>query len=279
LALLQANNHRLTSVFIDDQSSHLNPIKRHLSNRITCPNIINLKIEILTICDLSVLFTIIPNIRHLSVSIHKKDNSDRVNRMFKSDTLNFLTHFQLKSVERSWYLNELVILLEKLPSIKYLSLNLRTCDLKLTQGEILRKCLTNSIEQFHYAIHYLPEQSIDYLEILNSWKSICPIICLYNPVQNDYMFLHTLPYSSFDYLEISSSVAESILQNQNSYEYIQRIHVDCDFTLAEAFPIIGYCRRAKHSMIWLHGTDTIDQNHCNSGNKVLFLMKISITRR
>jgi len=260
LSLLQANNQRLTSVYIDDQSSHLNPIKKYLTNHITCPNIINLKIEISTICDLSVLFTIIPNINYLSVSINKKDNLDNINRIFPSTQLNFLTHFILKSVQRSWYLKELITLLSNLPSIKYLALNLRTSDIALINGQSLKTHLNSNIEQFHYAVHYLPDQLIDYSEILNSWKSICPIICLYNPIQNDYMFLHTLPYSSFDYLEISSSVAETILKTKNSYENIQRIHVDCDFTLAEAFPIIGYCKRAKHSMIWLHGTDTNSQN-------------------
>jgi len=265
LTLLQANNQRLTSVYIDDQSSHLNSIKKHLSNQILCSNIINLKIEISTIYDLSVLFTIIPNVHYLSVSINKKDNLDNINRIFTSNQLKFLTHFLLKSVQRSWYLNDLIILLDKLPSIKYLSLNLCTCDLKLTNGQILKTSLKNTIEQFHYAIHYLPDQSVDYLEILNTWKSICPIVCLHNPVQNDYMFLHTLPYSSFDYLEISSSVAKSILKNDNSYENIRRIHVDCDFTLAEAFPIIAICRRAKHSTIWLHGTDTNNHENQNQG--------------
>ncbi|CAF1193292.1 unnamed protein product [Rotaria sordida] len=282
LALLQANNNRLTSIYIDDQSSHLNPIKKYLSNQITCPNIIDLKIEISTICDLSILFTIIPNIHYLSVSIHKKDNLDNINRIFTSYTLNFLNKFQLKSVERSWYLNELIILFEKLPSIKYLSLNLRTSDINLINGEILKKCLPNTIEQFHYAIHYLPEQIINYFEIINTWKYICPITCLHNPIQNDYMYLHTLPYTSFNYLEISSSVADSILKNQNSYENIQRIHVDCDFTLAEAFPIIGYCRRAKHIMIWLHETDTHNQNNCQKQaqqNENITLPKLPRLRR
>jgi hypothetical protein len=265
LALLQANNQRLTSIYIDDQSSHLNPIKKFLSNSITCPNIINLKIEISTICDLSVLFTILPNINYLSVSIHKKDNLDDITRIFISHQLIYLTKFILKSVERTWYLKELMTLFDTLPSLKFLSLNLRTCDINLTNGQTLKKILPNTIEQFHYSIHYLPEQSVNYLEILNTWKNISPIICLYNSIQNDYMFLHTLPYLSFDYLEISSSVAESILKNQNSYQHIQRIHVDCDFTLAEAFPIIGYCRKAKHSIIWLHGTDTNNLDNQNQG--------------
>ncbi|CAF4249330.1 unnamed protein product, partial [Rotaria sp. Silwood2] len=65
--------------------------------------------------------------------------------------------------------------------------------------------LPNTIEQFHYAIHYLPEQIINYVEILNTWKYICPITCLYNPMQNDYMYLHTLPYSSLYYLEHSQA--------------------------------------------------------------------------
>ena len=266
LSLLQANNHRLTSIYIDDQSSHLNPIKKHLTSNITCPNIINLKIEISTVCDLSVLFTIIPNIRYLSVSIVKKDNLDSINRIFTSDKLYFLIDFHLKSVERSWFLNELIFLLDKLPSIKSLSLNLRTCDIELTNGEILKKFLLDKIQQFHYAIHYLPEQSINYLQIVDTWKYICPIICLYNPIQNDYMFLHTLPYSSFDYLEISSSVAQTILKNTNPYENIQRIHVDCDFTLVEAFPIMSYCRSAKHAMIWLHGTCTNQNDDCDTGD-------------
>ncbi|CAF1459943.1 unnamed protein product [Rotaria magnacalcarata] len=265
LALLQANNNRLKSVYIDDQSSPLNPIKKYLPKQITCSNIIDLKIEISTVCDLSVLLLILPNIITLSVSIHKKDNLDNINRIFPSYKLNFLTKFQLKSVERSWRLHELIILFEKLPTIKYLSLNLRTSDSTLTNGQILKTCLPNTIEEFHYAIHYLPEQTLEYFEILDTWKYKCPITCLYNNMQNDYMYLHTLPYSSFNYLEISSSVAESILKNKNSYENIQRIHVDCDFTLAEAFPILSYCRRVKHSMIWLHGTDT---NNQLSGNSV-----------
>jgi hypothetical protein len=264
LALFQANNQRLTSIYMDDQSSSLNPIKKYLTNQITCPNIIHLKIEMSTICDLSVLFTIIPNIRSLNVSIHKKDNLDNMNRIFTSNQLEFLTDFHLKSVERSWYLNELKILFDKLPSIKNLSLNLRTCDLSLTNGQILKTFLSNQIEQFHYAIHYLPDQLVNHFEIINSWISVCPIVCLYNSIQNDYMFLHTLPYSSFDYLEISSSVAQSILKTENSYRNIQRVHVDCDFTLAEAFPIIGYCQRVKHSIIWLHGTDTNHQENLHS---------------
>lgn len=265
LALLHANNKRLTSVYIDDQSSPLNPIKKYLPNQVLCLNIINLKIEISTICDLSVLFNIIPNIIYLSVTIHKKDNLVNLNRVFTSNQLLFLTHFLLKSVQRSWCLNELNILFKKLPSLKYLSLNLRTSDIQLTNGQILKTYLTNKTEQFHYAIHYLPDQTLNSYEISNTWKTICPIVCLYNSIENDYMFLHTLPYSSFDYLEISSSVANSILKTKNSYEFIQRIHVDCDFTLAEAFPIINHCRRAKYSMIWLHGTDTNNYDNHNSG--------------
>jgi hypothetical protein len=87
------------------------------------------------------------------------------------------------------------------------------------------------------------------------------------------MFLHTLPYSSFDYLEISSSVAQSILKTENSYRNIQRVHVDCDFTLAEAFPIIGYCQRVKHSIIWLHGTDTNHQENFHSSKIRFFFSK------
>jgi hypothetical protein len=255
-ALFQANNQRITSIYMDDQSSSLNPIKKYLSNPFICPNIIHLKIEMSTICDVSVLFTIIPNVRSLAISIHKKDNLDNINRVFTSNRLEYLTDFHLKSVERTWYLDELKILFDRLPSIKNLVLNLRTCDPSLTNGEIVKRLLPQQIEQFHYAIHYLPDQLVNHFEIVNSWNSVSPIVCLYNPIQNDYMFLHTLPYSSFDYLEISSSVAQALVKTENTYRNIQRIHVDCDFTLAEAFPIIGCCRRAKHGMIWLHGTDT-----------------------
>ncbi|CAF0833803.1 unnamed protein product [Adineta ricciae] len=261
LALLQANNSRLTSVLIDDQSSHLNPIKKYLPTHAICSNILHLKIEILTICDLAVLFTIIPNVHTLFVSIHKNDNLDRTNRKFKSETLYHLTHFQLKSIEHSWYLNELRSLLDKLPAVEYLSLNLRTSDVELTSGQILQNYLPNKIKQFHYAIHYLPEQITKCSNILETWESVYPIRCLYDVEQNDYMFLHTIPYLSFDYLEISSSVASAVSKHSNSFENVLRVHVDCDFTLTEAFPIISCCRRAKHSMIWLHGTNRQCNNH------------------
>lgn len=266
LALLNANNNRIKSIYIDDQSSHLSLTKKSLSKETVCPNIINLKIEIATICDLSVLLKILPNIQTLSVSIQRKDNVDNIHRVFSVNKLNYLTKFQLKSIERSWCLNELNFLLEKLPSVKYLSLNLRTSDPLLTNGEVLRKSVSTTIEEFHYAIHYLPEVAINYVEILDTWKSVYPITCLFNLMENDYMYLHTIPYTSFDYLEISSSVVESILKNENSYENIQRIHVDCAFKLMEAFPILRYCRRAKHAMIWLHGADMNNQHNVHSSN-------------
>lgn len=266
LALLQANNHRLTSVLIDDQSSHLNPIKKHLPHGTLCSNIIRLKIELLSMSDLAVLFTIIPNVQWLSVSIHKNANGDDRHRTFDSDVLPYLTYFQLKSVEHSWYSAELRSLLEKLPAVEHLALNLRTSDPMLANGESLGALLPSQPKAFHYAIHYLPEQDIKYAEVVDTWKRVCPIICLHNLEQNDYMFLHTLPYSSFDYLEISASVARSTFEHSNSFAKVQRVHVDCELTLTEAFPILNCCPRARHTVIWLHGRPGNHENHPQSGN-------------
>ena len=58
-----------------------------------------------------------------------------------------------------------------------------------------------------------------------------------------------------------------------SYENIQRIHVDCDFTLAESFPIISRCKRVKHGMIWLHGADTNKNDDCDSSNNEVFFLE------
>ena len=253
IALFQANNQRIKSIHIDDQSCPLNPIRKYFLAKKQYSNIHHLQIQISTLNDLSFLLQLIPNIQSLNVSITKRRHIDHLNRLFSStNRLNLLRTLQFKSVQHSWTFDELNHLFKHLPTIEHLSLNIRTSDVRLINGQILQNCLSKQIQTFHYAVHYLPEQMLFNVEqIRQTWQMFRPIVCLYNRTENDYMFLHTLPYSSFDSLEVSSTVMNSLMNY--SYTNIQRLHIDCDWKINEIFPIIRCCQYIRYAMIWFHG--------------------------
>jgi hypothetical protein len=182
--LMQANNHRFTTILLDNDSSALSFDKTdHYWN------IIRLRLNLNTIADLASLFAVVPNVQHLDVTIDQQDPSETDDMTFTFPLLH-LTNFQLKSVGRPWTLDELTTLLVKLPTIQYISLFLHTNDESLVKGDKVLSLFPSTIQQFSYAITYFSDMTSDEGDmIVSSWPPSHPVAYFFD---NKLFFLHTL---------------------------------------------------------------------------------------
>jgi hypothetical protein len=128
--LLNANNQKIRSVIISHSWACL---RLDNSSNVRYWNIINLQITIATFDDFLFLFSAIPNVSQLNVTL----TDSNIVVSFKDDTpsLLHLTDFRLVSVNRPWLAEELVTLLHRIPSVQYLSLHLFTFDTLLIDGQ------------------------------------------------------------------------------------------------------------------------------------------------
>ncbi|CAF4370673.1 unnamed protein product [Rotaria sp. Silwood2] len=253
-SLCQANNHRFTTILVDDRSSCLSfdGNDRYL-------NVLRLRINLTSVNDLSALFAAVPNVQYLDVVISEgSDYSELLDEM-KVFPLLHLTDFLLKSLRYGWVLEELSILLVQLPIVQNLSFSLATYDSRLVEGNIVLSILPSTIQQFNYAIRYFYDSDLDGVDdIIASWPSSNPITWCLN---NKSLFLHSLPWR-FPHIEFSLSHSKMMSCLTNTVAVYNRnveqvdIWVDKKFALTRSLSAISQCRRARLITIYVAGEDT-----------------------
>jgi hypothetical protein len=253
--LMQANNHRFTTIFLDSQSSALSFVKtdRYL-------NIVRLRIKLNSTTDLSSLFAAVPNVQHLDITIRKRDSSETDNVTIRLP-LHHLTHFRLKSVGRPWTLDELMALLVQLPIVQCLSLFLFTYDETLVNGSLLLSLLPSTVHKFNYVISFHSDVMLNENNtIASSWPPSHPVACFIN---KDYCFLHTLPWR-FGHLEFPPIVGKTISDQTvttNGYDRHTEnvcLFVNNNFSLTKALTVLSQCRRVRE--VTINVTDDSDMN-------------------
>jgi hypothetical protein len=200
--LLQANNNQLTSILFDCQSSCLT------FNDTDCYlNILQLRMNVRTITDFASIFTAVPNVHYLDVIIKANDGDSVSFDEMSVSCLIHLVDFRLKSIQRYWQLEELLILLGQLTNVQQLSLYLCTDDLRCVHGDMVLPLLPSTVQQFNYAINYLHGVQLDRDNAtVASWPPSHPIACFFNDTT---MFMHTLPWRFSD-IYLRTSVGEMI---------------------------------------------------------------------
>jgi hypothetical protein len=163
-------------------------------------------------------------------------------------SLHYLTNFRLKSTQRLWELEELLIILGHLPNVQSLSVFLSTSDLNLVYGNMLLPLLPAAVQQFNYAIYYFPSPKLDRdNEIVASWPLSLPIACFSG---NNYWFIHTLPWH-LDRMSVLPSFGKTISSERNhkaNYDrYVKHLEIfsDNNFTLVKSLGVVAQCRRMK----------------------------------
>jgi len=122
-SLFQANNHRFTTIRIDDKSSCLN-----FDNTDRYLNVLQLRINLKSVIDLQTLFAVVPNVHYLDVVISKGSEYSEFLDEMKYFPLLHLIDFRLESLRHGWTLEELSVLFVQLPIVQHLSLFLSTLD-------------------------------------------------------------------------------------------------------------------------------------------------------
>jgi hypothetical protein len=258
--LLQANNNQLTSVFVDDESGCLS------FNDTDCyVNIVQLRIKIKEIRELPSLFAAVPNVRYLDV-IFKEDDSEKVffDKMHMASPL-YLTDLRLRSTKRWWKLEELSTLLNQLPNVQTLSLFLCTSDSRLVYGDILLSLLLPVVQQFNYAIYYLPKLTLTQEDaIVASWLPSHRIMCFSGDI---FWFIHTLPWYSAR-LPVLSPIGKTMSSHVNPMAGYDRqvkhleIVSNKNFTMAKSSAIIAQCCRMTKLSVWVNADGDVVQGTC-----------------
>ncbi|CAF1153692.1 unnamed protein product [Rotaria sordida] len=261
-SLIQANNHRITTILIDDQSSSL-----HFHQDDYYLNIIRLRIKLRTIVDLSSLFHAIPNIQYLDIILDENDSLSEYFDQLILSPLFYLTHFQLISTKQSWTLEELRLLFDQLPIVKYLSLFLSTDDRHLIEGDTILSYLPSSVQKFDYAIYFYHNISFDEInEIITSWPTSHPVTCFY---KDTLLFVHTLPWRftriSFPTFinKMMSCKTNNVTGYESSVEQLD-VTIDKSFTLIKSLGMILQCRQVRDITIYVRDTgDTVKEEQCS----------------
>ena len=149
--------------------------------------------------DLISLFTIVPNIHCLHVSIYSMCTFK--SPLWSSIILPHLVEFYLWSeFDPFWRIDELMILLRLMPVLRRLLLSVATHDARLVDGEQIRSLLSAvnifHLQSFNYAVQYggpLFEHNI-IMNLRQKWfpQSIAFIFdteCL-----NHFLYLYTIPF-------------------------------------------------------------------------------------
>ncbi|CAF4193650.1 unnamed protein product, partial [Rotaria sordida] len=143
-SLCQANNHRFTTILVDDRSSCL-----HFDDNDRYLNVLRLRINLTSVIDLPALFATVPNVHYLDVVISEESDYSKLFNEMKFTPLLHLIEFQLKSLKHGWGLEELSVLLVQLPIVQNLLLSLSTFDNRLVEVEdqqtqnLLGQCITS----------------------------------------------------------------------------------------------------------------------------------------
>jgi hypothetical protein len=248
--LLQANNKQLTSILIDYQSSCLR------FNDTDCYlNILQLRMNMEKVTNFASVCTAVPNVRYLDVIISESDGeSVHFDKMSVSPLLH-LVDFRLKSIQRYWQLEELLVLLDQLPNLQHLSLYLWTHDSRLVHGNIVLPLLPSTVQQFNYAIYYLHGMQLDRDDtIIASWPPSHPVACF---LTGRVLFIHTLPWR-FTSIDLTTSVVKMMSSRTSRVAGYDRqiddlvVNIDRDFTLARSLGVIAQCRRMKELVVFMN---------------------------
>ena len=147
--------------------------------------------------DLISLFSIVPNIRCLHISLRTMCMFE--SPLWSSIVLPHLAEFYLWSeFVPLWQIEELTVLLRVMPNVQQLLLSVVTQDARLLDGEQIRLLLSAvnilHLESLHYAVDYCGASFKQSIIISLQEKWLPQSIALIFDIKYGNIFLHTIPF-------------------------------------------------------------------------------------
>ncbi|CAF4103333.1 unnamed protein product [Rotaria sordida] len=190
--VLSANNNRLKSVLFDYDSIGLilNGIKH--DEAVSYPNIEELIVNLKTDKMLEYLFILVPHINRLHIDFNQLSSTSK-STLANISSLVHLKDFQLRSISIDWSLDEITYILNKMPSLQRLALDLCTEDEDLVNGQNFSSILPSSLVEIHFfIIYYFFRLHSEVVTLMSTWPTHIRITCLLNE-SNEYAIIHTIP--------------------------------------------------------------------------------------
>jgi hypothetical protein len=240
--LFSANHCRLTIISFDSSSIYLGVSETAIT--IPYPNIEELTINITTIAALKHLFKLIPNVRRLFIDVHNYCSHKFENMFANLSPLPHLVEFNLSSLNWLWTFDEITDIIQTMPSLQKLMLDLRTNDKLLLTKESLRMILPSSCTQIDYCIRCLIfEISPEAEEFLTSQSRCLSTVCLLDETQNDLM-IHTIP-CGLRSMSLQASIGKQMPSGWQYTQQVENLYI-CDATsMLEILLILQHFRRIR----------------------------------
>jgi len=169
-----ANNNSLTSILFDDDSASFSYENKMNMNY---PHIEKIIIELKTVADLHRLFLALSQLKFMDVTISQAF-FEFYEDMELSPILS-LKYFRLRSFFHMWDLDDLVLILKRIPNVEELFIEISTdYDIRLIDGQEMFSHLSSlPLTKFSYFIQYDDSSSFDDTNLLSSWQQFNKNLC------------------------------------------------------------------------------------------------------
>ena len=205
-----------------------------------CFSLQELTMSIRSLENLGQLLSFLPEIRYLNVTVEETSMLEA--RFDHLSPMIHLKHFTLRCYNHYWILEEIRSLLNCLPAIEHLSLQLSSEDERLVSSEQpVFQILPPSVRELSFALRFFYD-TVDDIDQSALSKARFPMACLIDETLEQAV-LHTTPYR-FPILNISLIMGKQMCPAEQ-YRHVEIFTEYDGMSLAEAFPIITRCRRIQ----------------------------------
>lgn len=241
--LLAANSNRLKSIMFDYDSMDFVLESNKNEETISFTNIEELALNLKTDKIFGSLFMLVPNVTRLYIDFDET-SSTSTTIITNIPSLIYLKDFRLRSLDTDWSLNEISFILNKMPSLQRLALDLPTTDYNLINGNNFLKVLPLSLVEIHFFIiykHLMSPQEID--NLVSTWPNYPQIACL-EYKSADYMVIHTMP-CDFISINIPASVAKKMFVGSNYTRKVRDLKIFGDQNSTDIHSILQHFQRIR----------------------------------
>jgi hypothetical protein len=236
--VFSANNCRLTIVSFDQDSINLDISED--STEIFYPNIEELTVNITLVEVLPRLFKFVPNVRRLYVTIDQRVDNSKSEEIFPNlPLLVHLSDFHLCTTTGFWTFDEITDVLQRMPSLQKLMLDLHTIDERFLIEENLYKILPSTSIKIDYFIHYhrseLNHQNEDLLRLSTA--------CLLDEISNR-LLIYTIP-CGLRSVVLPASIGKQMSAGWKYTQQVEDLYIYDTRSLLELLLILQHFRRIR----------------------------------
>ena len=241
--ILAANHRRLSIVLFDQDSSELG-LSKKIENDVY-PNITELTVNLALSEYLSRLFTLVPNVCRLHLSLDELSNGPTLKPMINNlPALLRLNNFQLRSVNLFWTFDEIVTILQAMPSLQTLALDLRTDDKRLVNESDLLIVLPRTLIKFDYFIrYYLPRSDTDTKHFDRSQAVRFPVV-YHSDVPRHRYLIHTV-ICDLRSMILPANLGKQLSLDWKSTQHVEDLHIYDATSLHDILVTVQNFRRIR----------------------------------